>query len=123
MGPQAQGRPGPGRPGLGCPHLPGGAQAHLHHPPAPPLLLSFFPSFSSPLLLHLEMEQFLLLLHLHLHLHLHLARTDHYVAAWRDKGWGCGFWNLQYLLLSCLLHSTLYRCSTCSCSCSCTLLH
>jgi len=36
------------------------------------------------------------------------ARTDHYAAAWGDKGWGCGFRNLQ-MLLSCLLHSTLYR--------------
>ena len=36
------------------------------------------------------------------------SRTDHYATTFGDKGWGCGFRNVQ-MLLSCLLHSTLYR--------------
>ena len=36
------------------------------------------------------------------------SRTDHYASAFGDKGWGCGFRNLQ-MILSTLLHSTLYR--------------
>jgi len=39
----------------------------------------------------------------------HLAsRTDHFAATFGDKGWGCGFRNLQ-MLLSCLLNTTQYR--------------
>lgn len=36
------------------------------------------------------------------------SRTDHYSSTFGDKGWGCGFRNLQ-MILSALLHSTLYR--------------
>ena len=36
------------------------------------------------------------------------SRTDHYSSTFGDKGWGCGFRNLQ-MILSTLLHSTLYR--------------
>ena len=36
------------------------------------------------------------------------SRTDHYAWTFGDKGWGCGFRNLQ-MILSTLLHSTLYR--------------
>jgi hypothetical protein len=36
------------------------------------------------------------------------SRTDHYASTFGDKGWGCGFRNLQ-MLLSCLLHSTQHR--------------
>ena len=36
------------------------------------------------------------------------SRTDHYASTFGDKGWGCGFRNLQ-MILSALLHSTLYR--------------
>ena len=36
------------------------------------------------------------------------SRTDHYASAFSDKGWGCRFRNLQ-MILSTLLHSTLYR--------------
>ena len=32
------------------------------------------------------------------------SRTDHYASAFGDKGWGCGFRNLQ-MILSALLHS------------------
>ena len=39
----------------------------------------------------------------------HLAsRTDHFAATFGDKGWGCGFRNLQ-MLLSCLLNTTQFR--------------
>jgi len=36
------------------------------------------------------------------------SRTDHFAATFGDKGWGCGFRNLQ-MLLSCLLNTTQYR--------------
>ena len=36
------------------------------------------------------------------------SRTDHYASTFGDKGWGCGFRNLQ-MVVSCLLHSTQYR--------------
>merc|ERR1719285_1309044 len=36
------------------------------------------------------------------------SRTDHYSSTFGDKGWGCGFRNLQ-MILSPLLPSTLYR--------------
>merc|ERR1719186_2435912 len=36
------------------------------------------------------------------------SNTDHYSSTFGDKGWGCGFRNLQ-MILSALLHSTLYR--------------
>jgi len=36
------------------------------------------------------------------------SRTDHFASTFGDKGWGCGYRNLQ-MLLSCLLNTTLYR--------------
>lgn len=36
------------------------------------------------------------------------SRTDHFASTFGDKGWGCGFRNLQ-MLLSCLLNTTQFR--------------
>ena len=35
-------------------------------------------------------------------------KMDHYASSYGDKGWGCGYRNLQ-MLLSCLLYSSQYR--------------
>ena len=36
------------------------------------------------------------------------ANTDHYASSYGDKGWGCGYRNLQ-MVLSCLLHNSHFR--------------
>ena len=36
------------------------------------------------------------------------SKMDHYASSYGDKGWGCGYRNLQ-MLLSCLLYSSQYR--------------
>ena len=36
------------------------------------------------------------------------ANTDHYASSYGDKGWGCGYRNLQ-MVLSCLLHKSHFR--------------
>jgi len=45
----------------------------------------------------------------HSNVTLYLAsKTDHYASSYGDKGWGCGYRNLQ-MLLSCLLYTSQYR--------------